>query len=195
MLSLANMISPSDYSMRGAPVGPIDDGVFYYSKRIGINLLGVSWAKSQMYYSKTLAVYLETPEKKTAVAMISWQGAGWKGHHIYNVLQDSLNAFDKIFGNPNVSLDSVTKIIDKVKNMKSTQKEKLYIKYKNYVEKWRAEKPKGINPFRKSLIDKIFNNNSFDNMSQYNINMLIIQEYVRNLIGKPTWSITPPIKK
>lgn len=201
MLSLANMIPPSDFSMRGAPVGPVEDGVFYYSKRLGLNLPGVSWAKSQMYCSKTLAVYLETPDKKTAVTMISWQSAGWKGvniiksHHIYSVLQDSLKAFDKIFGNPSISLNSVTKIINKVKNMTPVQKKELYVKYKNYVEKWRAEKPKGFNPFRKSLIDKIFNDNSFDNMSQNNINMLIIQEYVRNLIGKPTWSITPPIKK
>ena len=200
LVSISDMIAPSDFSMRGAPVGPVEDGLFYYSQRPGLNLPGVSWAKSQMYLSSTLVVYLETPEKNTAVAMVSWQRAGWKGmniiksHHIYSVLQDTLSAFNSVFGNKNVTLKNIHYILNKVNKMNAKNKNNLYSKYRAYVMKWLDIKPKGLNPFRKSVLAKVFNDKSLDNMKNDFIDILIVQEYVRELIGKPTWSVTPPLK-
>jgi len=200
LVSISDMLGPSDYSMRGISVGPVEDGVFYYSQKPGMNMTGVTWLKSQMYISSTIAVYLETPDNKTAVAMFSWQSAGWRGmnvvknYHIYSVLLDTFKTFQKVFGNPNVSSEKILEIIENVSNMSQKEKNKLYKKYCEYVKEWGNKKPKGLNPFRKSAIKKIFSEKSLDNMKQEYKDIIIVQEFVRSLIGKPTWSAQNPLK-
>jgi len=162
---------------------------------------GVTWAKSQMYISSTLTIYLQTPDGKTAVAMFSWQRAGWKGmniiksHHIYTVLQNTLSAFNNVFGNPKTNTESVGDIIKKVNNMSRAEKNNYYKEYCNYVKKWKDIKPKGLSPFRKSAIAKIFNEKSLEDIKQEYKDILIIQEFIRVLIGKPTWSAMPMLIK
>ena len=199
-ISISDMIGPSTFSMRGISVGPVEDGVFYYSQKPGMNMTGVTWIKSQMYISSTIAVYLEMPDKRTAVAMISWQSAGWKGmniiksYHIYTVLQDTFKTFGTVFGNTKVNSKNTRDIVRKVKNMSEKEKQRLYEKYCNYVKKWCFKKPNGLNPFRKSAIAKIFNEKSLINMKQDYIDILIVQESVRALIDEPTWSAKSPVK-
>jgi len=200
MISISDMLEPSSFSMRGIPVGPVDDGVFYYSQKPGMNMPGVTWVKSQMYISSTISVYMEMPDNKTAVAMFSWQSAGWKGmniiksYHIYTVLQNTLKTFNDVFGNPKINVQSTTDIIIKINKMSPKTKNALYKEYCNYVRKWSYKKPKGLNPFRKSAIAKIFNEKSLNNMKQDYKDILIIQEFIRNLLGKPTWSAKSLLK-
>ena len=199
-ISISDMIGPSVFSMRGVSVGPVEDGVFYYSQKPGMNMTGVTWLKSQMYLSSTIAVYLETPDNGTAVAMFSWQSAGWRGmnvvknYHIYTVLQDTFKTFSGVLGSEKVNLRNVLDIIEKVNKMPRKEKEDLYKKYCDYIRMWKNKRPNGLNPFRKSAIAKIFNEKSLKNMSRENKDILIIQEFIRVLIGKPTWSVTLPLK-
>jgi len=199
-VSISDMIGPSGFSMRGVSVGPVEDGVFYYSQKPGMNMTGVTWLKSQMYLSSTIAVYLETPDNGTVVAMFSWQSAGWKGvnvvknYHIYTVLQDTFQTFSGVIGSEKVNYKNVMNIIEKVNNMPRREKNRLYKKYCDYVRKWKNKKPNGLNPFRKSAIAKIFNEKSLENMNWENRDILIVQEFIRALIDKPTWSVTLPLK-
>ena len=199
-ISISDMIGPSTFSMRGITVGPIEDGVFYYSQKPGMNMPGVTWIKSQMYISSTVTIYLEIPDKKTAVAMFSWQSAGWKGvniiksHHIYTVLEDTFKTFGNVFGNAKVNSKKARDIVRKVKNMSSKEKKVIYEKYCDYVKKWCYKKPSGLNRFKKSTITKIFNEKSLANMKQDYIDILIIQEAIRTLIGEPTWSAKSMLK-
>ncbi len=199
-ISISDMIGSSTFSMRGISVGPIKDGVFYYSQKPGMNMPGVTWIKSQMYISSTITVYLEMPDKKTAVAMFSWQSAGWKGmniiksYHIYTVLEDTFKTFGNVFGNNKINSKRARDIVRKVKKMNSKEKNALYEKYCNYVKEWCYKKPAGLNRFKKSTIAKIFNEKSLTNMKQDYIDILIVQEAIRTLIGEPTWSAKSPLK-
>ena len=200
LISISDMIAPSALSMRGVPVGPVEDGVFYYSQKLGMNMTGVTWLKSQMYLSSTIAVYMETPDGGTAVAMFSWQSAGWRGmnviksHHIYNVLQDTFRTFENVFGNPKVNSKKILEIIEKINAMNPKEKNLLYGKYCDYVKTWCNKKPPGLNPFRKSDIKKIFSEKSLINMKQEYKDILIIQELIRHLIGKSTWLAKKSVK-
>lgn len=199
-ISISDMIGPSTFSMRGITVGPIEDGVFYYSQKPGMNMPGVTWIKSQMYISSTITIYLEMPDKKTAVAMFSWQSAGWKGvniiksYHIYTVLEDTFKTFGNVFGNTKVNSKKAREIVRKVKNMNLKEKKGFYDKYCNYVKQWGYKKPSGLNRFKKSTFTKIFNEKSLTNMKQDYIDILIIQEAIRTLIGEPTWSAKSMLK-
>ncbi|MCK5851618.1 hypothetical protein KAH27_01200 [bacterium] len=199
-ISISDMIGPSTFSMRGIPVGPVGDGVFYYSEKPGMNMTGVTWIKSQMYISSTITVYLETPDKRTAVAMFSWQSAGWKGmniiksYHIYTVLEDTFKTFGNVFGNNKVNSKKARDIVRKVKNMNSKEKNAIFEKYCDYVKKWGYKKPTGLNRFKKSTFTKIFDEKSLTNMKQDYIDILIIQEAIRTLIGEPTWSTESMLK-
>jgi len=198
LVSVSDMHEPSTYSTRGVPLGPPQDGIYYYSEKLGINLPGVTWALSQMYVSKTLVIYVELPDNRTAVAMFSWLRAGWKGlniandRQIYEVLKSVVEALQTSTHNPRVTRENVARIVGDVAGMSKADVDKLYRKYCDYVKAWRDKKRSGLMRFRKSMLSKLYNDESLDKMPNRYRRALIMQERVRSLMGNPTWSAKAP---
>ncbi len=201
LFSLAQMINNSSLSTRGIEVGNVEDGVYYYSDKHGINIRGITWVESRMYISKSLVIYIDLPDSTTAVGIFSWVNAGWNDvnvtqyFHIYTVLKDAVDTLKNIAWNNNVHPDRTAAAIEKIHALPKKEIDVFYKKYTDYVKKqydkmnpskgffgkmkvWDNE-PQLVGLYSKKTLDKM--------PAEYKI-ALIVQEYIRSLVGDHTWS-------
>ncbi len=194
LISASRMHAPSAYSTRGISVGPPEDNLFYISDIEGINLLGLKWARSQIYVSKTLAIYVKTPDNKTAVMLITWLAAGWnkinitKTLQIYEVLEQTLKSMSATAEKRNELSKKLPEIINGTQNMSDTQINKIYKKYCAYVEKCLKKGSGGtVTSKQVKLLKSLYDKKTLETMPIKYRKALIIQEKVRGILDKPTW--------
>lgn len=201
LFSLARMIDNSSLSTRGILIGPEDKGLYYYSDVNGINIRGLTWVQSRMYVSKSLVIYIDLPNGTTAVGMLSWVNAGWNDvnvtqyYHIYTVLRDAIDTLNNIAWNKNIHPDYTGDAIETIQRLPEKKLEELYKKYCAYVEKcYNEQKPsKGL--FGKMKVWEeapqlvtLYSKKTLADMPESYKKALLVQEYIRSLVGERTWS-------
>ncbi len=195
VFSCAETVSPSSFSNRGVPVGPLDQALFYYSGKPGLNLTGMSWMRSQICHSSTLSVYIALNSNETAVATFAWLNAGWKGMNVTracHILNSQINTLDfsrRIAQHPKVSASLIASLVDAVETMSPAAVDVEYEKYLAYVRSWRDSSQKKF--CYASLLRDLYDPKQTQAIPLSHRRALLVQERVRVLIDLPTWS-TPP---
>lgn len=194
LFSCSETLAPSTFSSRGIGVGPLDQALFYYSGRPGINLPGMTWMVSRITRSTTLSVYIALSSNETAVATFAWLDAGWKGlnvtraSHILNSQRNTLDCSRRIAQHPSVSVKGLVALVDAVNAMPSAEVNANYERYLSYVKAWR-DKREGDAPARGKLLRTLYDSEANLAVPQSRRRALIVQERVRGLLGIPTWSV------
>ncbi|MEI6563541.1 MAG: hypothetical protein WCO42_04440 [bacterium] len=195
LFSCSDTLAPSTYSLRGVPVGPLDQALFYYSGKPGLNLSGMTWMLSQITRSTTLSVYVALNSNETAVATFAWLNAGWQGlnvtraSHILNSQRNTLDFSRRIAQHPAVSAPIIAAIVDTVNGMTPAAIHADYGKYLAYVGRIRRDQErKGLFSCN-SLLHELYDPKASQAIPQTHMRALIIQERLRTILGIPTWSI------
>ena len=197
LFSCAETTSPSTLSNRGVLVGPLDQALFYYSERQGLNLAGMTWMTSQIFHSTTLSVYIALNSNETAVASFAWLNAGWKGlnvtrtQHILNSQKTTLDFSRKIAESPHITPENLVTLINDVKALPDSTVNDDYGKYLDYVKAWRDRGKKGF--FGCSMLQELFDEKANQSIPPSYRRALLVQERVRILLGIPTWSAVPSL--
>ena len=193
LFSCSATLGPSTFSCRGAPVGPLEKALFYYSGKPGVNLSGMTWMLSRITRSTTLSVYIALNSNETAVATFAWLDAGWKGvnvtraSHILNSQRNTLDCSRRIAENPAVSAEGIAAIVDAVNRMPPSAINAAYEDYLAYVRMWRDREGAGFFS-RCSLLHTLYDPEANQSVPLSRRRALVIQERVRTLLGCPTCS-------
>jgi len=195
LISASQMHPPSSYSTRGISVGPPEDNLFYISNIVGINLTGLKWARSQIYVSRTLAIYVKAPNNQTVVMLITWLAAGWnqinitKTLQIYEVLEQTLKSISETAKNRDKINKSLEETMGELKKMSDVEINKIYKKYCDYVGKCLKKGAGGtVTSKQAKLLKSLYDKKTLETMPMKYRKALILQEKVRVILGKPTWS-------
>ncbi len=192
VFSCAETLGPSTFSNRGVPVGPLQQALFYYSEKPGLNLTGMTWLLSQITRSTTLSLYISLNSNETAVATFAWLNAGWKGlnvtraSHILNTQITTLDYSRRIAQHPKVSAPVLAAIVTAVESLSPADVDKDYEKYLAYVRMWRDNKNPGF--CYSSLLKNLYDQKATETISTPHRRALLVQERVRSLMDMPTWS-------
>jgi len=172
LISASRMHSPSSYSTRGISVGPPENNLFYISKKEGLNLLGLKWARSQIYVSRTLANQINIT----------------KTLQIYEVLEQTLKSMSKTTEKRIEINKSLKKTLSDLKNMNNIEINKIYKKYCDYVGKCLKKGAGGtVTSKQIKLLKNIYDKKTLESMPMKYRKALILQEKVRVVLDKPTW--------
>jgi len=193
LFSCSGTLSPSTFSNRGVPIGPLDQALFYYSEKPGLNLTGMTWLLSQISRSTTLSVYIALSSNETAVATFAWLNAGWRGlnvtraNHILNTQITTLDYSRRIAQHSHVSAPLIASIVETVNAMSPAAVDVDYEKYLTYVRLWRDSDK--MPPFKYgSLLKNLYDPKATAAIPLPQRRALLIQERVRVLMDIPTWS-------
>jgi hypothetical protein len=192
VFSCAETVGPSTFSNRGVPVGPLQQALFYYSEKPGLNLTGMTWLLSQITRSTTLSLYIALNSNETAVATFAWLNAGWKGlnvtraTHILNTQITTLNYSRKIAQHPKISAPVLANIVATVEALSPTDVDLDYDKYLAYVRMWRDTKKSSS--CYSSLLKTLYDQKATESIPLSHRRALLVQERVRELMDIPTWS-------
>ncbi|GEM_PF-1548013 len=195
LFSCAETLAPSSFSNRGILVGPLDQALFYYSEKPGLNVPGMTWMLSQISHSTTLSIYIALNSNETAVATFAWLNAGWKGMnvtrttHILNSQKNALDCSRRIAQHPKVSAPRLAAIVDDVNTMPPTAIDVEYGKYLAYITMWR-DNPKS-DFCNTSLLKKLYDPKAAEAIPLSHQRALLVQERIRVLMDRPTWSSRP----
>jgi hypothetical protein len=193
LFSCAETTAPSTLSNRGALVGPLDQGLFYYSEKPGLNVAGMTWMTSQIFHSTTLSVYVALNSNETAVANFAWLNAGWKGlnvtraQHILNSQKTTLDFSRKIAEHPHITPETLSAMVSSVQGLPEAAVNAEYELYLLYVRAWRDRSKKGFFTAR-NLLHDLYDAKVNQGISRPYRCALLIQERVRVILGIPTWS-------
>lgn len=193
LFSCAETTAPSTLSNRGALVGPLDRGLFYYSEKPGLNVAGMTWMTSQIFHSTTLSVYIALNSHETAVANFAWLNAGWKGlnvtrtQHILNSQKTTLDFSRKIAEHPQITPAGLAAMVNTVQGLPEATVNAEYEQYLLYVRAWRDHAKKGLFAPRNMLQD-LYDAKVNQTITRPYRCALLIQERVRVILGIPTWS-------
>jgi hypothetical protein len=108
LISLSRQAGPSGVGKKGYIVGSDEDWNYIYSGEPGLSISGLGWAKSHMYESAGISVYLETGGQpgQVRVANFKWLRAGWSGinmvenHHIHEGMERFARTLKTIMESP-----------------------------------------------------------------------------------------------
>lgn len=193
LFSCAETTGPSTLSNRGALVGALDHGLFYYSEKPGLNVAGMTWMTSQIFHSTTLSIYIALNTRETAVANFAWLNAGWKGLnvtralHILNSQKTTLDFSRKIAEHPQITPAALATMVSEIQGLSETHVNADYEKYLTYVRFWRDRTKAGFFSAR-NLLHDLYDAKVNDAITQPYRRALLVQERVRTILGIPTWS-------
>lgn len=193
LFSCAETLAPSTFSNRGVIVGPLEQALFYYSEKPGLNLPGMTWMLSQIRHSTTLSVYVALNSNETAVATFAWLNAGWKGlnvtrpGHILNSQKTTLDFSRRIAEDPRVSAPALTSIVETVNAMTPSEVDQEYERYLAYVRSW-SDRSKQPDFCHASLLRDLYNPQNTQSVALPHRRALIVQERLRVLMHIPTWT-------
>lgn len=193
LFSCSETLAPSTPSSRGVLIGPLEQALFYYSEKPGLNLAGMTWMLSQIKRSTTLSVYIALNSNETAVATFAWLNAGWKGMnvtracHILNSQRHTLDFSRRIAEHPGVTAPLIASLVTEVNHLPESAINSEYEKYLAYVKHWRDAGSKNFFA-RGSLLQELYDARVSDSLPMPYRRALLVQERVRTLLGMPTWS-------
>ncbi len=193
LFSCAETTSPSTFSHRGVPIGSLDQALYYYSEKPGLNLRGMTWLLSQISHSSTLSIYIALSSNETAVSTFAWLNAGWKGlnvtraSHILNSQINTLECSRRIAEDPRLSASTIASVVDTVNRMPLGAIDADYEKYLAYVKRWRDQDNKEARR-QAALLQDLYDQKASQSVPLSHRRALLVQERIRTLMGVPTWS-------
>lgn len=192
LFSCSETLSPSTFSNRGVTIGPLEQALFYYSEKPGMNLTGLTWMLSQIRHSTTLSVYIALNSNETAVATFAWLNAGWKGlnvtrtTHILNSQINTLDCSRRIAQHPNVTAPLIASIVATVDAMSPAAVDIDYERYLAYVRMMRDGKDPSFS--NGALLKNLYDPQATQAIPLIHRRALLVQERIRTLMNTPTWS-------
>lgn len=183
------MKAPSSVSQKGALIDTKYPGLYFYSSEKGITIPGGGWMETTMDYYRAFTISVEIDENRFAFANLSWLSAGWKGinvlrtHHIYAVLKEIIAEL-QTYGGKGLAIDKLLECVAKCDSLTEAEINESYKKYCDFCEKNAGLSFAGIGA---SSYSRIFNKKDLDVPMELR-RAVVLQEMVRTLKGKPSWS-------
>ncbi len=199
VFSLAETIEPSTLSLRGVPVGPQGQALFFYSGKPGLNMRGMTWMLSQIRRSTTLSICVALGSNETAVTTFAWLDAGWKGmnvtrsEHILNSQINTLEFARRIVQDPHISAPLIASLVDAVNGMSPSDVDADYEKYLSYIRIWRDQgRQKSYTHVQ--LLRDLYDQAIARSVPLPHRRALLVQERIRAWMGIPSWSTRPGVE-
>lgn len=185
------MHGPSDVSCKGTLIDEKIPGLFYYSGEKGLAFPGAGWMETKMEVYRAFTASVELESNVWAFANLSWLSAGWQGinvirtHHIYAVLQSIIANLREYGGQRGLSTD---RILSAVKENGALSEEAVEGAYSKYCEFCAEHAGSGMIGLKLGGFARLYDKAALAEVPPYLRRALVLQEKVRTLKGRPTWS-------
>ena len=194
-VSYSQLLGRSSYAIRGIHVGPMDDALFYYSEKPGTNLTGLNWVQPIMYVSYSLVFNMPLDDRHIASCAFSWVSAGWRGlnvtrtYHIIPILRTIQQKMLVLARTPQANYAHFSALANDVMRLSPAEVNARYQGYCAYVKVWRDKENKGLTSLvKRRILTDLYNEDTLARLDDAHRRALLMQEDVRALLGKPTWS-------
>jgi hypothetical protein len=139
LISISRQTGSSDVGKKGYVLGSDDNWDYFYSGKPGLTIPGLGWAKSRMFDSYGINLYIEMDPAAPMLrcGVFRWVQAGWskinvvKRHHIHNGIKRFEKSFREIMEHP--SLPDIDALSDAFSKIKALPEDKLKSSIKSYL--------------------------------------------------------------
>ncbi|HVO68171.1 MAG TPA: hypothetical protein VMT12_16975 [Syntrophales bacterium] len=192
-ISVTRQKNPSNVGKKGAIIGPDTDWNYFYSGQQGLNTTGLGWVSSYMYDAFSVSILFEPGASKNRARLVTfkWLRAGWNGLNMVrreNILEGCKRfalGFKKVLESPR--LPQVERLIDMYARVKGLSDQDLTARLQPIsTELQRLCRTDPILS-RKDFKDIIESGKYLDSMSREEREGLLMTEYMKLAIGKPSY--------
>lgn len=189
LISVSRQAEPSDVGRKGCVVGEDSNWNYLYSGESGLTKTGLGWVDSYMYEAASVLVYAsDTRTGLVRIGSFKWLNAGWakmnmvKHDHILNGIKRFAADFKTVLEASN--LPNPGDLAAKYKALIALDGQRLRELAGQYLEGLgRTGAPQvNLSPFK----DLLATGNYLSSMSRQEMVKVLLQEYLKARIGKPT---------
>ncbi len=193
LASLALMPKESYIGKRGLIVGDDTNANYVYSLEEGTNLPMLSWAKTKIYSSATISLYVQDPNtpNNTTLYMFKWTSAGWnkmnvvENKHILGGMQRFYDSMKAFFESP--KRPSPEALATEMQRLGTLPEKELFAAMQPYVDFLKAEQSKH-SLLRDKLFAKLLEGEAYPaSFTHAALLSDLIKQYTQKaLVGEPT---------
>jgi hypothetical protein len=192
-LSVTRQKNPSTVGQKGVIIGPDMDWNYFYSGQKGLTKTGLGWVDSYMYDAFSVTILFEPGTSKTQTRYVTfkWLRAGWGGINMVrweNIIEGCKRfalGFKKILESPR--LPEAEQLIDTYARIKGLSDQELTTRLqpigKALKKLCRTDPALSYGDFQ----DMIESGKYLDKMSREERENLLMSEFVKLAIGKPSF--------
>lgn len=198
LISIGCQPEPSDVGRKGVVVGDDNNWNYLYSQETGLTKTGLGWVDSYMYNAHSILVFVaDTAANEVRVGSFKWLHAGWAGMnmvkstHIINGIKRFSTDFVTVLEAP--QLPTSQDLADMYRQFKAQSRESLQARVAPYFEALDQCGASAIKtaPFKALLASGQY----LENMSQAELVKVLVQEYIKNHVGRETFLQVAQITK
>lgn len=191
LLSLSKQTGVSGVGRKGLIVGPDERWDYLYTGETGLNHFGIGWAKTYMYDSYSVALYLEspTPQRRVRLGVFKWLSAGWSGinmvkaGHIHAGLARYGATFKQIVEHPKLTdLQGVERHLKAIQSLPEPRLKQIAADYLTQLGK-QARQRGLLNAVEADAL--LGADQSGKGTQRGDLESIVVIEYLKKLLGRP----------
>lgn len=191
LVSLSKQTGVSGVGRKGLIVGPDERWDYLYTGETGLNHFGIGWAKTYMYDSYSVALYLEsaTPQRRIRLGVFKWLSAGWSGinmvkpEHIHAGLARYGTTFKQIVEHPKLSdLPGVERDLKAIRSLPEPRLKQIAADYLTQLSK-QARQRGLLNAVEANALSAA--DRSGKGTQRGDLESIVVVEYLKKLMGRP----------
>jgi hypothetical protein len=189
-LSLSRQKGISSVGKKGYILGSDDNWDYLYSEQPGTTKFGLGWARSYMYDSYAVIVYMDPggPRPGTRFACFKWVKAGWSGlnfvrpSHIHRGLMRFGDVFKVILEHPQLAdPEQLAPVFSDIRNLSDGQLRERVGRYlQELQQRCASENLKAPEPAKRLMSRPAY----LDSLTREEMEARVGLEYVKTLLGK-----------
>jgi hypothetical protein len=189
MITICRQERPSMVGKKGWVLGEDDDWSYLYTQDKGLNVNGLTWARTYLYDSFGITVYWEKDVAHPAVScgVVSWVKAGWAGinmvkpHHIKKGLIRAAHAFCGVLEDPRLpDPASLAATFSRSRNLSMPTLKAYARDYFNALERRIA----ASSTLRKQVGDEFDPQAMLETMTHDEVYATLALDYLKKLLGR-----------
>ena len=190
LISISKQTGASDVGKKGYVLGADDNWDYFYSDKPGLTIPGLGWAKSRMFDSYGINLYIEMDPAAPMLrcGVFRWVQAGWskinvvKRHHIYNGIKRFEKSFREIMEHP--SLPDIDALSDAFSKIKALPEDELKGSIKSYLDILENHYGADYRPPRRWSPQVFKDKKPWLQMSTEAMHAILMVEFLKHAIGK-----------
>ena len=190
LISISKQTGASDVGKKGYVLGADDNWDYFYSDKPGLTIPGLGWAKSHMFDSYGINLYIEMDPAAPMLrcGVFRWVQAGWsninvvKSHHIYNGIKRFAKSFREIMEHP--SLPDIDALSDAFSKIKALPEDELKGSINSYLDILENHYGADYRPPRRWSPQVFKDKKPWLQMSTEAMHAILMVEFLKHAIGK-----------
>lgn len=187
LISVSSQNDSSEIGKKGCIVGDDTNWNYLYSNETGLNMTGLGWADSYMYYAHSILIYVfDSSSNQIHIGSFKWLNAGWasmnmvKSSHILKGIKRFSSDFKAVMEAP--GLPSALMLATKHRDLQQMSEQSLRHMVSPYLEVLNSSGDSGLDSnFFKRLLSS---GEYLQQMGHEDLVQLLLLEYVKESIGK-----------